>query len=60
MAQSRPFRLIRLFTKTGLISGAAALQGLRSLERCWQHDGCNSPERKMKLRSGEDGEFSNN
>jgi hypothetical protein len=54
-----PDLLVRLFTKTGLVSGAAARKVCEALsDACC--DRSDPPERKIKLRSGEDGEFSNN
>jgi len=59
MAESRPFNWVRLSPSRVNQRGCCA-QGLRSFERRLLRDRCNPPERKIKLRSGEDGEFSNN
>jgi hypothetical protein len=60
MAQSGPFLIAQAFHHDRVNQRGCRAQGFRSVERRLQHDGCNSPERKMKLRSGEDREFSNN
>jgi hypothetical protein len=59
MAESRPL-IGQAFHQDRVSQLGCCAQGLPSFERRLLGDRCNPPERKIKLRSGEDGEFSNN
>jgi hypothetical protein len=59
MAESRPFNWSGVSPGPGQSAGLLRARSAK-LERGMLRDRCNPPERKITLRSGEDGEFSNN